>query len=115
MKIKIWPVLLGLFLVYLIKKGVETAESENRTVGIIDALKLGFEVTFGAVRLPILANKTDLSDPDDDGHVNYSPSNDKMVSFTPQLNSFPNAKLRRQRGQFYVFTRLKGIREASVN
>lgn len=92
----------SLALLYLIKKGDESAEEKGESLNFIETIKRGFALTVASWakagdQEPGTADNTP-------GFVDDLPGNSEMVSFTPQLNSFRSAHLKSKRGTFHGST-----------
>lgn len=103
MKNTIQWIIAAFAILYLIKKGLESGEDTGENLNFFDSLKRGFEVTVQSFS----SNSNNLSNEVPENKVGYlddKATNDEMVSFTPEYNSFKGASLRRKRGMFHYPT-----------
>ena len=103
MKNTIQIIIAGFAIVYLIKKGLESGKETGENLNFFDSLKRGFELTVQSFSSDSNSSSNEVPG-NKVGFVDDKTSNDEMVSFTPEYNSFKGASLKKKRGMFHYQT-----------
>ncbi|SHF53303.1 hypothetical protein SAMN05444274_10694 [Mariniphaga anaerophila] len=102
MKNTILAAIVSFILIYILRKGVESAEKSGEKVDIFTAFQKGIKITienFTKKEEPKTTVETDETEYED-----WKPDNSDMANFTNSLCKFHGAKLKKQRGAFHLPT-----------
>ncbi len=91
-------------IIYLLKKGTDSAKETGEELNFFDSLKRGFDLTMKS--LSDKKEETTGATAAGPGFVTDKPADSEMVSFSSLKNSFPvyGSRLKKSRGTFHAKT-----------
>lgn len=94
--------ILSVFIIYILRKGIEAVEKSGEKVDFFNAFKTGLKITIDSFSKP--GSTAEKPAGKVVNYENEKPKNYEMVSFTNPVNNFHGIGLKRQRGVFHMPT-----------